>query len=156
MVSSVSSMIKSWKKIHQLFRCSIECLRWDSRPDIPGFQSKSTQLINHNRNVCCYNASPFWPGQNGRYLADIILKCIFLSENIWMSVKISLMIVCECPTDNEATLVWVLAWCRICDKPLYQQILNWFTEVHMCVTRSQQKIWRQFWCCFSASYSSVN
>ena len=30
------------------------------------------------------------PRQNGRYFADDISKCIFLNENIWISVKISL------------------------------------------------------------------
>ena len=30
------------------------------------------------------------PRQNGRYFADDISKCIFLNENIWISVKFSL------------------------------------------------------------------
>ena len=33
------------------------------------------------------------PGQNGRRCADDILKCTFLNENIWISVKISLKVV---------------------------------------------------------------
>ena len=30
------------------------------------------------------------PKQNGNYFADAIFKCIFLYENIWISIKISL------------------------------------------------------------------
>ena len=30
------------------------------------------------------------PRQNGRHFADDIFKCIFLSENVWKSIEISL------------------------------------------------------------------
>ena len=33
------------------------------------------------------------PRQNGRHFADDIFKCIFLKENIWIPIKISLKFV---------------------------------------------------------------
>ena len=33
------------------------------------------------------------PIQNGRHFPDDIFKCIFLNENVWVSIKISQMIV---------------------------------------------------------------
>ena len=33
------------------------------------------------------------PKQNGRHFADDILKCIFLNENVWIPIEISLKFV---------------------------------------------------------------
>ena len=45
------------------------------------------------------------PGQNGRHFADDILKCIFLNENVRISIEISLKFVPKGPIDNIPALV---------------------------------------------------
>ena len=52
--------------------------------------------------------SPFntWrPRQNGRYFAEDIFKCIFLNENIWISIKMSPKFVPKCSINNILELV---------------------------------------------------
>ena len=51
-------------------------------------------------------------------MADDILKSIFLNENIWISIKISLKFVRKSQIDNMLALVQMVAWRRIGDKPL--------------------------------------
>ena len=45
------------------------------------------------------------PRQNGRHFADDIFKWIFLNENAWISIKISLEFVPKVPIDNIPALV---------------------------------------------------
>ena len=45
---------------------------------------------------------------NGRHFADDLYKCIFLNENIWISINISLKFVPRCPINNIPTLVQVI------------------------------------------------
>ena len=52
------------------------------------------------------------------FLADSILKCIFLNENDRIPTQISLKFVPRSPIDNEPTLVQVMAWRRTGGKPL--------------------------------------
>ena len=44
------------------------------------------------------------PRQNGRHFADDILKCIFLNENVWIPIVISLKFVPKGPIDNIPAL----------------------------------------------------
>ena len=44
-------------------------------------------------------------GQDGRHFADGIFKCIFLNENVWILIKISLKFVPKHPNDNNPALV---------------------------------------------------
>ena len=59
--------------------------------------------------------------QNGRNFADDILKCIFMSENVWIWIEISLKFVPKGPIDNIPALVQIMAWCRTGAKPLSEQ-----------------------------------
>ena len=45
------------------------------------------------------------PRQNGRHFADDILKCIFLNENVWIPIEISLKFIPKGPIDNIYALV---------------------------------------------------
>ena len=45
------------------------------------------------------------PGENGRHFADDIFKCIFLNENVWIPIEISLKFVTTGPIDNIPVLV---------------------------------------------------
>ena len=58
------------------------------------------------------------PRQNGRHFADDIFKCIFLNENVWISLKISLNFVPKVRINNIPAFVQIKAWRRLGDKPL--------------------------------------
>ena len=60
---------------------------------------------------------------NGRHFADDIFKCIFLNENIWIPIKISLRFVPKVPVNNIPVLVQILAWRRSGAKPLSEPMM---------------------------------
>ena len=79
---------------------------------------------------------PLWrfnklrPRQNGRHFADVIFKCIFLNENVWMPIKISLKFVPKVPINNIPVLVQIMAWPMA--EPMTVSLLT-----HICVTWPQ-------------------
>ena len=50
------------------------------------------------------------PRQNGRHFPDVIFKCNFLSENVWISSKMLLKFVPKGPINNIPALVQIMAW----------------------------------------------
>ena len=76
------------------------------------------------------------PRQNGRHFADDTFKPIFLNENIWISIKISLKFVPKVPINNIPALVQIMAWRRPGDKPLSEPMMVSLLT-HICVTRPQ-------------------
>ena len=50
--------------------------------------------------------------------ADDIFKHIFLKENVWISIEISLKVFPQVPIDNKSALVQIMAWLRTGNKPL--------------------------------------
>ena len=76
------------------------------------------------------------PRQNGRHFADDIFKCIFLNENVWIPIKISLKFVPKGPINSIPALVQIMAWCRPGDKPLSESMMV-SLPTHICVTRPQ-------------------
>ena len=76
------------------------------------------------------------PRQNGRHFADDMFKCIFLNENLWIPIEISLKFVLKGSIDNNPALFQIMAWRRPGDKPLSETMMvNLLT--HICVTRPQ-------------------
>ena len=63
------------------------------------------------------------PRQNGRHFASDIFKCIFLNENVCISIRISLKFVPKGPINNIPALVQIMAWCRSGDKPLSEAMM---------------------------------
>ena len=63
-------------------------------------------------------------------LADNIFKCIFLNENISISIQISLKFVPNGPIDNKSALVRVMAWHQPGHKPLEAMMIQ-FTDAYM-------------------------
>ena len=57
------------------------------------------------------------PRQNGRHFPDDTYKCIFLNENLRISIKISLKFVPKGPINKIPALVQIMAWSRPGDKP---------------------------------------
>ena len=72
------------------------------------------------------------PRQNGRHFPDDI----FLNENVWISINISLKFVPRGPINNIPTLAQVMAWCRPGDKPVSEPLMVRL-PTHICVTRPQ-------------------
>ena len=73
---------------------------------------------------------------NGRHFTDDIFKCIFLNENVWIPIKISLKFVPKGPVNNISALVLMRAWRRPSDKPLSKPMM-YSLPTHICVTRPQ-------------------
>ena len=76
------------------------------------------------------------PRQNGRHFADDIFKYIFLNENVWIPIKISLKFVPKGRINNIPALVLIIAWRRPGDKPLSETMMV-SLPTHICVTRPQ-------------------
>ena len=76
------------------------------------------------------------PRQNGRHSTDDIFKCIFLNENVWILLKISLKFVLKGPINNIPSLVQIMAWRRPGDKPLSEPMMVRL-PTYICVTRPQ-------------------
>ena len=78
--------------------------------------------------------------QNGRHLTDDIFKCIFLKENVWISIKISLKFVPKVRINNIPALVQIMAWCQPGVKPLSIPMMV-SLPTHICITRPQWVKW---------------
>ena len=77
-----------------------------------------------------------WPPFSRR-----LFKCIFLNENVWISLKISLKFVLKGPINNNPALVQIMAWRRPGDKPLSEPRMESLLT-HIWVTRLQ---WVNTW-----------
>ena len=80
------------------------------------------------------------PRQNGRRFVDDTFIRIFLNENVWISIKVSLKFVPKGPINNTPALVQIMAWRRPGDKPLSEPMMVSLLT-HICVTRPQWVNW---------------
>ena len=76
------------------------------------------------------------PRQNGRHFKAAIFKCIFLNENVILSIEISLKFVPKGPINNIPALFQIMAWHQPGDKPLSEPMIARLLT-HICVTRPQ-------------------
>ena len=76
------------------------------------------------------------PRRDGRHFPDDIFKRIFLNENVWILIKISLKFVPKGPINNIPALVQIMAWRRPGDKPLFEPMMASLLT-HIWVTRPQ-------------------
>ena len=74
------------------------------------------------------------PRQNGCHFADDIFKYIFLNENAWILLKISLKFVRKVRINNILALVQIIAWRRPGNKPLSEPMMVSLLT-YICVTR---------------------
>ena len=105
----------------------------------------STIFVYENKfqNVLCKYGGHFFrpkyvdilrPRQNGRHIPDDCFKCIFLNENVWISIP--LKFVPRCPINYIPALDQTMAWRRPGDKPLTESMVV-ILPTHRCVTRPQ-------------------
>ena len=93
--------------------------------------SKATSLFQinpHSLRLSVTNLHTLRPIQNGLHCPDDIFKCIFLNENVWISIKISLSFVLLGPINYILALVQIMAWCRTGNKPLPEPMLTQCTD----------------------------
>ena len=108
----------------------------------PSNQNRSLKLLwQHSCLAMCnfftdFGLNTLRPRQNGRHLPDNIFKCIFLNENVWISIKISLKFVPKVPINNIPALVLIMARRWPGDKPLSEPMMV-SLPTHICVTRPQ-------------------
>ena len=97
---------------------------------------KSTCMCNWTNleTECLFNT--LRPRQNGRHFADDVLKCIFLNENVWILLKISLKFVPRGEINNTPSLVQIMTWPRPGDKSLSERMMVGL-QTHICATRPQ-------------------
>ena len=69
-------------------------------------------------------------------VTDDIFKCIFLNENVFISIKFSVKFISKIPINNIPALVRIMAWCRSGDKPLSEP-MTIILLAQICVTRPQ-------------------
>ena len=74
--------------------------------------------------------------QNGRHFADDTFRCIFLNENMLISIKISLKFVPKGQINNIPSLVQIMAWRWPGNKPLSKPRMESLLT-HICVTQPQ-------------------
>ena len=74
--------------------------------------------------------------QNGCHFPDDIFRWIFLNENFYISITISLKFVPKGPINNIPALVQIMAWRHPGNKPLSEPMMVCSTT-HICVTRPQ-------------------
>ena len=81
------------------------------------------------------------PRQNGRHFPDdIFYKCIFLNENVWISIKISSKFVPSGQV-NIPSLIQIMTWRRPGDRPL-SELMMIISLTHISVTRPE---WVNIW-----------
>ena len=95
------------------------------------------------RNICVYVyglisapsalLNTLRPRQNWRHFADFF-KCIFLNNNVWISLKISLEFIPKFRIDNIPALIQIKVWHRPGDKSLSEKMMVSLL-MHKCITR---------------------
>ena len=113
------------KLIYSTFSIPWLCCQWDGNTRSWDISSNSANLGNILR-----------PRQNGRHFPDDIFKWIYLNENVWISINISLKFIPKGPINNIPTLVQVMAWHRPGDKPLSKPMMVRL-PMHICVIQPQ-------------------
>ena len=83
---------------------------------------------------CCsgLNILTHW-GQNGCKFPDDIFKCIFLNENVSISIKSSLKCVPRCPINNILAFDRVMYRRRPGNKPLFEAMMVSLLT-HICIS----------------------
>ena len=74
--------------------------------------------------------------QQGRHFPDDISKCIFLNENVWILIMISLIFVPKGPINYIPALYQIMACPRPGDKPLSEPLMV-IILTNLCVTKPQ-------------------
>ena len=128
-------------------------LIWRLSQDSLSLQNVYLYHIQCTCTMPCFNFSilnTLRPRPNGHHFPDDIFQCIFLNENVWILIKISLTFVPKGPIKNMPALVQIMAWRRPGDKPLSEPMMV-NLQTHICVNQPQRVNTlrpRQYNCCY--------
>ena len=103
--------------------------------------------------ICSCSCNSSAPRQKGRQFRSDVFKCIFVNENVWIVLKMSLLtFASEVRIDNITALVHIMAWRRLGDHYLKQW---WLAYGHIYaslglngLTKTNDK---QLWCMMTSS-----
>ena len=74
-------------------------------------------------------------------MANVVLmifsKCIFIKENQFILMQISLTFVSKDSNDNKSPLIQIEAWHQTGDKPLSQPMMAYITDTYMLLSASR-------------------
>ena len=108
------------------------------------YVSPLVQTMPWHQGVIWNNVNSLRPRPNRRHFADDIFKYIFLNENVWISVTISLKFVPKGSINKIPALVQIMAWRRPGDKPLSEAmmiiLLTHMYSVHTQTQTLEQKL----------------
>ena len=97
--------------------------------------------------LICHHSHPYEgivytvrPRQDGHHFADDIFKCIFVIENVRISLKFSMKFVSKIQMNNIPALVQMMAWRQPGDKPLSEPMMVSLL-IHIYITRPQWVKW---------------
>ena len=88
------------------------------------------------RTVNLHTLNTLRPRQNGRHFPDDKFKHIFFNENVWIPITISLKFVPNGLINKIPSLVQIMAWRWLGDKPLSEPMMVSLLTL-ICVTRPQ-------------------
>ena len=95
----------------------------------PKENSRQFSMLSRESNSVCLTQLPL--DKMAAILADDIFKCVFVNENVRMSIQIWLKFVPKSPIYNNSALVLVMIWRRTGDKPLPQAMMTHFTDAYI-------------------------
>ena len=103
-----------------------------------GYPPLAVHLTKHNYQgiIIDNHTHSLMPRQMDAIWQMTFSKCIFLNENVWIPIKISLKLVPKGPIINIPALVQIMAWRRPGDKPLSEPMVV-SLPAHICVTLPQ-------------------
>ena len=80
------------------------------------------------------------PKQDGYHFADNIFKCIFLNDNEWISLNISLKFIPKVRINNIPALVQIMACRRPGDKPLSEPMMVIYWCIYVSLSLNELKL----------------
>ena len=125
-----------YKSIKQLFGLKVQLFKNLSFQTLTKFWLDEADELEHTTYITSQQVNTLRPGQDGRHFPDHILKSIFLNENVWISIEMSLKFVPRGPINDVPALVQIMAWRWPGYKPLSEPMMVSFLT-HICVTRPQ-------------------
>ena len=110
MLVSDQWLILKWKDLEMISEFMENCITWNSHTQSLiscGMNSKNTLRLT----------------QKVHHFADNIFQCIFLNENVWILLKISLKVIPKVPINNFPTFIQMMAWHQASNKPLSEPMM---------------------------------
>ena len=101
----------------------IEPHYWTHQPCISVFTGQTRMLVPLSRVLFCSNFDTFRPTENGGHFPDDTFMCIFLNENAWISIKISVQFIPKGPISKIPVLAQIMGWRRTGEKPLSEAMM---------------------------------